>query len=243
MNVPKKAKKATVAATGVAIATSGLTSCNGGGSVDPLPPALECNNVNAGQSLTATVTRNADTAQVTVRNIEPLTTWRVLALSNVVGGAIVNAQLPTDVVGSTLVLTIKLAAAAPTQVSFALTAEMRSTIESGPPCGVSRTITVTVTATTADVVIRGADPLPLPARQRAEIVLVARDGRTVELTARTPYRGEYQAQWTVTAGDIVADGSRLWWTLPEARGLYQAELVMDYGADGFAIDAMPFEVI
>ena len=241
MDVSKKANKATAAATSVAIATSGLSNCTNGGAVDPVPPALECNTVSAGQSLTATVTRSADTAQVTVRNTEPFTTWRVLGLSNVMGGTIIDTVLPSPVEGSTLVVTIQLAAAAPTQVSFAIAAEIRS-IFSSRVCGVTRTIMVTVTATTADVVIRG-DPLPLPARQRAEIVLVARDGRTVELAARTLYRGESQAQWTVTAGDIVADGPRLRWTLPEAKGMYQAELVVDYGADGFAIDAMPFEVI
>ena len=241
MDVSKKANKATAAATSVAIATSGLSNCTNGGAVDPVPPALECNTVSAGQSLTATVTRSADTAQVTVRNTEPFTTWRVLGLSNVMGGTIIDTVLPSPVEGSTLVVTIQLAAAAPTQVSFAIAAEIRSIFNSRV-CGVTRTIMVTVTATTADVVIRG-DPLPLPARQRAEIVLVARDGRTVELAARTLYRGESQAQWTVTAGDIVADGPRLRWTLPEAKGMYQAELVVDYGADGFAIDAMPFEVI
>ena len=241
MDLPKRANKATAAATGVAIATSGLSNCTNGGAVDPLPPALECNTVSAGQSLAATVTRSADTARVTVRNTEPYTTWRVLGLSNVMGGTIVDTVLPSQVQGSTLVVTIQLAAAAPTQVSFAIAAEIRSIFDSSQVCGVTRTITVTVTATTADVVVRG-DPLPLPARQRAEIVLVARDGRTVELAARTLYRGESQVQWTVTAGDIVADGSRLRWTLPEAKGMYQAELVVDYGVDGFAIDAMPFEV-
>ena len=241
MDVSQKANKATAAATSVAIATSGLSNCTNGGAVDPVPPALECNTVSAGQSLTATVTRSADTAQVTVRNTEPFTTWRVLGLSNVMGGTIIDTVLPSPVEGSTLVVTIQLAAAAPTQVSFAIAAEIRSIFNSRV-CGVTRTIMVTVTATTADVVIRG-DPLPLPARQRAEIVFVARDGRTVELAARTLYRGESQAQWTVTAGEIVADGPRLRWTLPEAKGMYQAELVVDYGADGFAIDAMPFEVI
>ena len=241
MDISQKANKATAAATSVAIATSGLSNCTNGGAVDPVPPALECNTVSAGQSLTATVTRSADTAQVTVRNTEPFTTWRVLGLSNVMGGTIIDTVLPSPVEGSTLVVTIQLAAAAPTQVSFAIAAEIRSIFNSRV-CGVTRTIMVTVTATTADVVIRG-DPLPLPARQRAEIVFVARDGRTVELAARTLYRGESQAQWTVTAGEIVADGPRLRWTLPEAKGMYQAELVVDYGADGFAIDAMPFEVI
>ena len=241
MDLPKRANKATAAATSVAIATSGSSNCTNGGAVDPVPPALECNTVSAGQSLTATVTRSADTATVTVRNMEEGTTWRVLGLGNVTGGTFVSTVLPNQVQGSTLVVTIKLAAPAPTQASFAISAELRDTYH-GNTCTLNRTITVTVTATSADVVIRG-DPLPLPARQRAEIVLVARDGRTVELAARTLYRGESQAEWTVTAGEIVADGPRLRWTLPDAKGLYQAELVVDYGVDGFAIDAMPFEVI
>src|SRR5688572_8201030 len=149
MDVPRKASKATAAATGVAIATSGLTSCNGGGSVDPVPPALECNTVDAGQSLPATATRRADTDTGKVRNTKLFTTWRVVALTNVMGGTIVSAVFPNPVEGSTLVVTIKLAAAAPTQVSFGIDAEMRSSVQSGPPCAVSRTITVTVTATTA----------------------------------------------------------------------------------------------
>jgi hypothetical protein len=39
----KQRSKKLAAGTSVALATAGLSSCNGNGAVDPPPPPLECN--------------------------------------------------------------------------------------------------------------------------------------------------------------------------------------------------------
>jgi hypothetical protein len=49
--------------------------------------------------------------------------------------------------------------------------------------------------------------------------------------------------WTVTGGTFRSGGvDAIVWTLPEEPGLYQAELVVDHGEDGFAFDTLTVEV-
>ena len=53
----------------------------------------------------------------------------------------------------------------------------------------------------------------------------------------------FEGQTVVSGGDVVwQDGRRLSWRLPEASGLYQAQLVIDYGPAGLSFDALAFEV-
>lgn len=248
MGVRKKVKQAAATATGVAMATTGLSSCLDGGAVDPLPPALECNDVSGGQTLTATAERTAaDTVRVTVRHEQfYFAGLEVLQVSDVVGGTVVETHLPNPVAFDSLVVTIALASDTTTEVSFTLDARLHDLSGANPVptvCDVHRTVTVGLTATGLTVAIRNRDPLPLPARQGAHILLVAREGRTVELTHETPYRGAHRVTWYVSAGNaaVVADG-RLRWTLPAEAGIYQAELLVDFGPEGLAVDTMPFEV-
>ena len=73
--------------------------------------------------------------------------------------------------------------------------------------------------------------------------MVARDGHDVELEATTPFRGARTIAWAVTGGEIVSrEGARLRWRLPARAGLYQAELVIDYGPRGLSFDTLALEV-
>jgi hypothetical protein len=109
-------------------------------------------------------------------------------------------------------------------------------------CAVSRTFRFTLGPT--GVVVAAADELPLSARQQARIALLGRDGRDVELEATTPFRGAQTVTWTVTGGEMLSrDGARLRWRLPAEAGLYQAEVVIDYGALGLSFDTLALEVI
>jgi hypothetical protein len=65
----------------------------------------------------------------------------------------------------------------------------------------------------------------------------------VDLEASTPFGGAHTIAWTVTGGEIVSqDGARLRWRLPSEVGLYQAELVVDYGPRGLSLDTLVLEV-
>jgi len=248
MGIRRRIKQAAATATGVAMATTGLSSCTDGGAVDPLPPALECNDVSAGQTLTARAERTAaDTVRVIVRHGQYyFAGLEVLQVSDLLGGTLVETDLPNPAATDSLIVTIALASPTPSEVSFTLDARLHDLSGVNPVpivCDVRRTITVSITATGLTVAIRNRDPLPLPARQGTRIVLMAREGRTVELAHTTPYRGTHRVTWYVSAGEagIVGEG-RLRWTLPAEPGIYQAELVADFGPDGLAVDTMPFEV-
>jgi len=61
--------------------------------------------------------------------------------------------------------------------------------------------------------------------------------------AHTTYANAYRVAWEVTGGELDAsDAWRVQWTLPSTPGIYQAELLLDYGADGVAFDALMLEV-
>ena len=65
----------------------------------------------------------------------------------------------------------------------------------------------------------------------------------MELEATTPFRGARTIAWNVSGGEIVSrDGVRLRWRLPAEPGLYQAEVVMDYGPSGLSFDTLALEV-
>ena len=76
------------------------------------------------------------------------------------------------------------------------------------------------------------------------IELLAQHGNTAELEAHTPYSGEKRFQWTVSHGRLlVNDNGSAIWELPDTKGVYQAEVVADFGSDGFAFDALSLEVL
>ena len=230
MGIQKKARKI-AAGAGVALATSGLSSCHNNGAVDPPPPPFECNTVDQGESLTATATIAGGELQVTIRNGSP-SRWTAVSITSVVGGT----ARPV-VLGEPLVVVIDLAEPRVTEGSFHLSGELEGTNR----CAVSRTFTFRLQPD--GVVVAFANELPLAARQQARIALVGRDGHDVELEATTPFVGAGGITWRVTGGEILSQaGARLHWRLPREAGLYQAEVVIDYGPSGLSFDTLALEV-
>jgi hypothetical protein len=237
MTVKDQAKKLAAGAS-VALATSGLSSCNDNGAVDPLPGPLQCNTVNAGQSLVASATRSADTVNVSVLNT--MFDWRVTRVTALSGATLISAALPLTG-GQPLNLALQLTTSTTTQAQF----RIEATISDGQnSCSVTRTFTVTISASGVQVSAVDTDDLPLAARQRASILLARQEGRTVELLAQSPYLGPHEISWSVSAGELdVGAGAAARWTLPAEPGIYQAELVVDYGTDGLAFDVLLLEVV
>ena len=231
MGIKDKARKVAAGAS-VALATSGLSTCHDNGAVDPPPPPLECNTVDQGESLTATATVTGTELQVTIHNSSGAR-WVTAAITAVVGGSARPVAL-----GEPLTVVIDLTSPSVTEGSFHLSGELRGV---GNPCAVSRTFTFRIEAD--GVVVALANELPLAARQQARIILVGRDGHDVHLKATTPFRGAAVVRWSVTGGEIVSEeDARVHWRLPKAAGLYQAELVIDYGLSGLSFDSLAFEV-
>jgi hypothetical protein len=241
MGIRDQAKRIAAGAS-VAIATSGLSSCNDNGAVDPPPPPLQCNTVSMGETLRASATRNADSVTVSVRTTLGYEQWVVDRVTAVSGATISNIALPAARSRDALEVVLELATDSTTMAAFTVEATLYGL--ANETCAVKRTFFVTISQAGVQVTLSDVDPLPLAARQRAEIVLVHQDGRAVELQARTPFRGEREARWTVTDGELDAStGDSVRWTLPPAPGLYQAELVIDFGHDGMAIDMLMLEVL
>ena len=229
----RRRRKTLVAGTSVALATAGLSSCIDGGAVDPPPPPLECNTVDNGESLTATAVLTGREMTVTIRNASS-STWASVAVTAVAGGT-VRPVHPAE----PLVFVIDLTDATVTRGSFNLSGTLEGF--GGTRCGVARGFTFTIGS--GGVVVASTLDLPLPARQQAHIGLVGREGDEVLLEATTPFTGRQAVSWSVTGGTVLAqDGNRLRWRLPTEPGLYQAELVIDYGPQGLSFDTLALEV-
>jgi hypothetical protein len=229
----KRRSKTLAAGTSVALATAGLSSCNDTGGVDPPPPPLECNTVDNGETLTATATLTGTEMRVTIRNSSP-STWASVAVTAVAGGT-ARPLHPAE----PLVVVIDLTDATITRGSFSLSGTLEGF--GGTRCAVTRSFIFTIGS--GGVVVASALDLPLPARQQARITVRAREGHDVDLEASTPFGGAHTIAWTVTGGEIVSqDGASLRWRLPSEVGLYQAELVVDYGPRGLSLDTLVLEV-
>lgn len=243
MGIKDKAKKAAGTAAGVAIATTGLSNCDNGGAVDPLPPALQCNAVDEGQTLVPTATLSGDTVTVEIINQAMSSSeWDGVEIADVTGATIVGIEVPGGESYRPIVLELKLATATTTTGSFKLSATLLDRT-SGVSCPVERTFTFDIVAGVVQITMRLGDSLPLAARHAAQIVLLGRGDGVVDLEARTPYDGRRIAAWTVSHGTIdTTETDRARWRLPKEPGIYQVQLVVDYGDDGLGFDAMTLEV-
>ncbi len=224
----------------VALASRGLTGCGDGesmgrGPVDPPPPPLECDTVDEGQRLSVTATLNADTLAVTIDQQDG--GWTQAAVRDVVGASVVGMTLASG----RILLDLRLDSSPPTSGSFRLEGELVGT--GSVRCEVTRSFTFSVNGQTVTIALVPGPWLPLAARHGAKIKVVEQLGLTVELEARTKYKLPHRTEWTVTGGTIRAStGSRASWQLPSEPGLYQVEVVVDYGRDGLAVDWLPLEV-
>lgn len=222
----------------IALATATLTTCNKDGAVDPAPPPADCNFPSTTE-LDGYGYKDDASGDL------------VISLSSS-GEATYSATTITDVMGATLVsvspdgmysIQVKLRPNPPTATSGTFHVKTTVTDRKMATCSVEKTFTFTVTSSGVTVRNTRVAQLPLTVRYPASIAMVAHDGHTLELAGRTGYRGAQTIDWSVTGGVIEAQSEgRLRWRLPDEPGLYQVELVIDYGEGGFAIDHMTFEV-
>lgn len=232
MRIRRKAK-ALASGAGVALATSGLSTCHNNGAVDPPPPPFECTaGVGDGTILDATGMLAGTVLRVMFTNRSP-SRWTAAEVTVVVGGE----ARPVEV-ANPLIVAIDLTNDAVTSGSFTLSGTVQGY---GASCSVTRTFRFTLGP--AGVTVASAADLPLFERHAAQIAVRSRDGHQVELEATTPFSGPATIAWTVSGGAIVAQNEkRMSWRLPEEPGLYQAQLVIDYGPGGLSFDALAFEV-
>lgn len=245
--MPPDPTKAAAEAARLALATAGLTSCVGSCAVDPAPPPFECtSDIQSGANLEVQSTELDGTAlRVVLATLGYADgSWSELEVTDL-DGATTASVTPDPAEGPVrtyeeLTIELEVAATLPVSGTFVL----RGSIDGAPdgPCAVERTFTFTADGVT-DPVVAQRQKLPLEARERARIRVVRRDARRLHLACETAFAGPVAVSWEVTGGRLCAvDGSTAEWELPDADGLYQVEVVADYGTHGMAFDALPLEV-
>jgi hypothetical protein len=235
MGVKETAKQVATAGAGVALAAAGC-HCGPNGAVDPPPAPLVCSDVGEGGTLSANGSLQGTTLLVTIAN-DDLGNWRAAEIVDLHGVSLVSLE---GLDRSHLDIKLQLTSEATRSGSFTVRGQLAS---GDTVCAVHRTFTFTIGAR---VVIAALDArsMPLASRHPAEIALLRRDGLEVELEARTGFTGPFRSTWFVSAGELlVQTGHRARWRLPDERGLYQAQLVLDYGSPGMAFDALSLEVV
>ena len=241
MSLKHSVQKAANAA-GIAAATTGLSTCQNscGTVVDPAPPPLICTDVASGQSLRPSATKDGDVVTVSVRVTGEVGLWQITRVGDPVGATVTATTLPSTS-ADPLIVTLRLTTASTTQIDF--TVEGILTGFRSETCNIKRTLHVSIGPAGVQVAETNLDSLPLSARHGAHIAVLGRAGRTLSLEARTMYGGPHQVSWEVTGGELDASSRRhAQWTLPSTPGIYQAELLLDYGADGIAFDTLMLEV-
>ena len=238
----KDSVKNAAKSAGIAAATAGLSTCQNscGTVVDPAPPPLICSDVASGQSLQAAGKRDGDLVAVSVRATGNINDWQITRVGDPVGGTITATTLPKGAADS-LVVVLRPATASTPQIDFSVEGVL-----TGYPsvtCNIKRTFHVFLSPTSVQIAETNLDSLPLSARHGAQIAVLSRDGRTLMLEARTRYGGPHHVSWEVTGGDLEGTTARrAQWTLPSVPGIYQAEVLLDYGVDGLAFDTLILEV-
>ena len=243
MGAKDRAAKAAASAASIAVATSGLSSGCDNGAVDPLPPPLACDSTTGEWTLNAeAAVVSEDTVGVTVRYLGHWE-WSIDSVQMNSGGTITDAVLPQDDssgYGTTMTLRVAFDSGS-TSATFTVYAKA---YDYQTTCDIVRQFTVTAAGTIASSAQLRLDGLPLPSRQTVMILLVAQEGNTATLEARTGYAGAKTVKWYVSDGSLATDtNGRAAWTLPEARGTYQAQVVADFGDYGVAFDALSVEVL
>lgn len=223
----------------IAVATASLTTCNKDGAVDPAPPPADC-STPATTQLIGYASQNSDgTLSVSIETqYFGGASFSNTQVTELVGVEIVSA--PTSSSGE-IALVLRPSPAGTKSGSFHVTSTLKDA--QNKTCGVDKVFTFTIMSGSVQISSRHISALPLDVRYPAAIAMIAQEGSTLTLQAQSGYAGDKQLEWSVTGGVIEAQtGDHLRWQLPEAPGLYQVELVIDYGEGGFAIDHMTFEV-
>jgi hypothetical protein len=248
MGLKERAQQMASSAATVALATTGLSSCNDNGAVDPSPPPFACDRLGTTiPFLIPTATRAGDTITVTIRNGENFeANWQVSAVAELMNATVLSATLPaapSATAPQIMTLRLQLASSTIAQASFVIEGQIVGRMNN-VVCPYRRTYVLNISSTAVQISANDAIPLPLGAGEKAEIVLVRNEGRDVELQARTAYQGAHEISWSVTAGELDATKNpQVHWLLPDNPGVYQAELIVDYGDNGFAFDTLLLEVL
>lgn len=217
----------------LAVATAGLTTCDGIGAVDPAPDPLVCGDVDKGQTLGAQGTYDGQVLTITLSSGDFYGWDEAPAVTAVSGMGISNVDT-TDLYSIGITATFN---AGETTGVFKVT----GTFSDGQTtCDVTREFTVTLNGT--DVQITLLDQIPLAPRRHAGIEMLRRDDLSVDLRAHGASKEEKVA-WTPTGGHVEAkdDGSARW-QLPAEPGVYQVEMLIDRGEQGFSHDTLTIEV-
>lgn len=221
----------------VSLGTAGLTSCASSGSVDPPPPPPRCDTLNAQRDLRASVTTGEGGALVVqVEYVGLEASGIVDPRVSVVEGASVSG-VRTGPGTRFVVIELLPDTPSPPRVFFVLDGAFL-----GYPaaCVFQRGFTITFEGGLEIAESRLA--LPFAGQPRAVIFVAGRAERRVTLRAIATPPGRHLA-WSVTGGTFeLAAGERMVWLLPAEPGLYQAELFVDHGDDGFALDTLVLEV-
>jgi hypothetical protein len=252
----KDISKTVAVSGGVAIASAGLTTCDFG-AVDPAPPPVDCKAIGGGQQLKASGTYDGNSVVVSITGTTFDVIWKTAQVTGFTGASAANVQ----VTGTNQSLSVPVVVTLTINAGDGGTPQDGGTGDGGVPmiagtfdfaatvadyrgttCDIKRTFSFQVQQGAVLLAQRDA-LLPLGARQEAVIAVLERDGAELLLEARTPYLGSRRVDWTVTGGATRAEaGERLGWRLPPEPGLYQVELVVDYGDDGLSFDTLAFEV-
>lgn len=218
----------------LAVATAGLTTCDGIGAVDPAPPPLQCDDVSKGQTITATGTWDGQVLSVTL-GITDYYGWSEAPAVSAVSGLGIGSVDTSDLYSIEVEMTFNAGA---TTGQFQVTGKIA---DGDTTCTVTRVFTVTLNGSDVEIALR--DEIPLAPRRHASIEMLRRDGLDVELRARGAAPAERVA-WTPTAGavEVGPDGVARW-RLPSEPGVYQVEMLIDSGDEGFTLDTLALEVM
>lgn len=218
----------------LAVATAGLTTCDGIGAVDPAPEPLVCDDVSKGQALSATGTYDGTTLSITL-NYSDFYGWDAAPTVAALSGMTIDSVDSTELYAIQITATFDAGA---TTGQFEVSGK---TSDGETTCDVVRVFTVTVDGTAVEITRR--EDLPLAPRRHASIEMLRRDGLEVDLRASGAAAGERVA-WTPTAGAVeVSETGHARWRLPPEPGVYQVEMLIDRGDEGFSLDTLAIEVI
>lgn len=230
-------KKALVGGA-VSLGTAGLSNCGSGGVVDPPPPPLTCTQLDFFRDLSASVSAGGDSFLVRIAYVgrEPAT-WRTLPGVTQLEGATLREVRRGNDPSREVIVELVPSSPLPPRISFVLEGALASVGTAGT-CLFQRGFTIFP----AGPSIADTRPaLPFDTQAVAAIVVTHREGREVGLQAEAQPAGR-TIVWTVTGGRFRTQGDGIVWTLPVEAGLYQAELLVDHGDDGFAFDTLTVEV-
>lgn len=220
----------------LAVATAGLTTCDGIGAVDPAPPPLQCDDVSKGQDVSATGTWDGQVLTVTLQTTNDWGYgWSDAPTVSAVSGLAINDVDASDLYSVQVEMTFDAGA---TTGQF----EVKGKFAGGDvTCDVTRVFTVTLNGNDVEIALR--DEIPLAPRRHASIEMLRRDGLDVELRVKGA-APEERVAWTPTAGavEVGPDGVARW-RLPPEPGVYQVEMLIDAGDEGFTLDTLALEVM